>query len=85
MGYEFSEGLKTHMINSTVMKLELTSRNPFSFNEPVKFEWNVTEIYNKSFKLQMFFTNVSNLTPRDLLKVRFLKPTIFYINRTLSE
>jgi hypothetical protein len=58
MGYNFTEGLKTQMINSTVMKLELTSRNPLTFNEPVKFEWNVTEIYNNSFKLQIFFSNV---------------------------
>ncbi len=57
MGYDFSEGLEKMMINSTVINISLTSRNIKTFNEPVKFEWNVTEIYNKSFKIKLYFSN----------------------------
>ena len=85
MGYEFSKGLEAQMINETVINLDITSRNPITFKQPVKFEWNVTELHNKSFKIQLYFSNITNLTPRDLLKIRFMKPEIFYINRTMNE
>jgi hypothetical protein len=73
------------MINKTVMSIIILSRNPQTYNLPVDFDWNVTEIYNKSFKMKLDFQNLTQLTSRDLLKVRFIKPAIFYINRTSIE
>lgn len=83
MGYQFSEGLEKSMINDTVIEITILSRNPQTFNKNVVFEWNVTEIKNKSFSLNLYFKNVTQVTPRDLLKVRFLNPAIFFINRTV--
>lgn len=73
------------MINSTVMSLTILSRNPTTFNYPIDFYWNVTDIQNKSFTMKLHFQNLTHLTSRDLLKVRLIKPAIFYINRTISE
>ncbi len=72
------------MINETVMQITILSRNPQSFNDLVAFEWNVTEIRNTSFSLKLYFKNFNQLTPRDLMKVVFIKPEIFYLNRTMS-
>lgn len=83
MGYQFSEGLEKSMINDTVIEITILSRNPQTFNKNVVFEWNVTEIKNKSFSMSLYFKNVTQVTPRDLLKVIFLNPAIFYINRTV--
>jgi hypothetical protein len=35
--------------------------------------------------MKLNFQNLTQLTSRDLLKVRFIKPAIFYINRTSIE
>lgn len=35
--------------------------------------------------MKLHFQNLTHLTSRDLLKVRFIKPAIFYINRTMSS
>lgn len=67
MGYQFTPGLLLSMINSTVLRLQVESRNspPVSVN----YTWNVISVGNKTFTLALKFEDIKKLSLRDVFRM----------------
>lgn len=56
MGFQFREGLKSWMINSTVLEVFLISRALQPYN--ISFEWYTSLIENKTFNIKLDIKDV---------------------------
>ena len=82
MGFPFTPGLTEKMIDTNVLSIKVESRSTPPKN--VNFTWAVTKIGDKYFTIGLDFTDLSQVSKKDIFSVQFLQPLFFYTNRRNS-
>ncbi|TNV85408.1 hypothetical protein FGO68_gene10025 [Halteria grandinella] len=78
MGYSFDSQLTNQSINSSLLNISVGIPTEENEIQRKQISWQCINISNQSFTIQLEFADVKKITRKDVVRVVFIRPELFY-------